>query len=458
MSDRVAPRVQRQVLALPVRVIAMPADVSRSEPDGLFAAAMDRLGPFEPCPRLAVAVSGGADSMALVLLAAAWVEVRGGAVIALTVDHGLRPESSGEADATLRSLHCLGVAGRKLTVEGLARGPALAERAREARYRLLLNACAAGGFAHLLLGHHAGDQVETVMMRALSLSGERGLAGMPALTETRFVRLVRPLLAVAPGSMRAWLTARGIGWIEDPSNRDPAALRTRLRAARADPSGTAPGTQAVARAAIDVGKYRALNDARVAQVLAGRATIRPEGFAFMTPGPIEPSALAALLRAISGTQYAAPIDRVARLARSPGPATLGGVRIVPAGRLGPGWLLVRERRAMASPVNAELNVVWDGRFRLAGVPPDALPPRGSGPLPTVGALGQDAARYRNRNGLPTLVLHGLPALRLGGMTVAVPHIGEGDPRWLLLFDPRNSAAGAPFLVGAELCGSRFLSR
>src|SRR5580658_11235524 len=98
-----------------------------------FTAEMDRLGPFEPRPRLAVAVSGGADSMALALLAREWASARNGDVLALTVDHGLRAESSGEADITLHRLIALGIKGRKLTVAGLARGPGLAERAREAR-------------------------------------------------------------------------------------------------------------------------------------------------------------------------------------------------------------------------------------------------------------------------------------------------------------------------------------
>jgi tRNA(Ile)-lysidine synthase len=150
--------------------------------------------------------------------------------------------------------------------------------------------------------------------------------------------------------------------------------------------------------------------------------------------------LAALLRTVAGAKHAPPIDRVAALARDPGPATLGGVRIVPAGRLGPGWLLVRERRAMQGAVPAWHNAIWDGRFRLIGAPPD-----GFAPELVLSALGSDIARLRNRDGPPALILHGLPALRLGTNLVAVPHIGVGDSRWRLLFDPRNPAAGAPFL-------------
>jgi tRNA(Ile)-lysidine synthase len=409
-----------------------------------FLAEMDHLGPFEPCPRLAVAVSGGADSMALALLANQWASRRDGELLALTVDHGLRTESSHEAELTLHRLAAQGISGRRLIVEALGRGPALAERARDARYRLMLDACAARGIPHLLLGHHRGDQVETVMMRALSSSAARGLAGMPALTETRFVRLLRPLLDIAPERLRVFLAGRAVPWVEDPSNRDPHALRTRLREARADSSGTGEGTLAVSRSARDAGANRAERDRVVARTLAERAMIRPEGYAVITPGPVEPEALAALMRAIAGAPHAPPIDRVAALARDLKPATLGGVRIAPAGRLGPGWLVIRERRAMEGAVQARPNVVWDGRFRLTGAPSECIAPTGYPARLTLSALGSEAARFRNRVGLPTLILQGLPALRLDGTLIAVPHIGVGDSRWRLIFDPRNPAAGAPF--------------
>ena len=102
-----------------------------------IAWAMDRLGPFEPCPRLAVAVSGGADSMALALLAHEWASCRGGGILALTVDHGLRPASGDEARTTLSRLAVRAIAGRVLTLTALTRGPALAERARASVERML---------------------------------------------------------------------------------------------------------------------------------------------------------------------------------------------------------------------------------------------------------------------------------------------------------------------------------
>jgi tRNA(Ile)-lysidine synthase len=173
--------------------------------------------------------------------------------------------------------------------------------------------------------------------------------------------------------------------------------------------------------------------------------MRPEGYALLTPGPIDPDSLAALLRTVAGAHHAPPIDRVAALARSLRPATLGGVRILPAGRLGAGWLLIREPGAIGGRVPAQRGFRWDGRFRLIGGPPDAFVcARSDQTGLTLGALGPDATRFRKRDGPPASVLHGLPAFRLGEAVVAIPHIGVGDRRWHLLFDPRNCAAGAPF--------------
>src|SRR4051794_31539408 len=119
---------------------------------------MAPLGPFEPAPRIAVAVSGGADSMAAALLARDWARRRGGSVVALVVDHGLRAESAAEAAVTRARLADMGIVAHGLTLEGLARGPGLAARARLARHAALAEAAAALGVLHLMFGHHAGDQ------------------------------------------------------------------------------------------------------------------------------------------------------------------------------------------------------------------------------------------------------------------------------------------------------------
>ena len=404
-----------------------------------FDAAMTRLGPFEPAPLLAVAVSGGADSLALAVLADAWARPRGGAVLALVVDHGLRAAAAEEARLTERLLASRGIAVRVLRLAGLAHGPALAERARIARYAALVAACAAAGALHLLVGHQAADQAETVALRALRGSFSAGLAGMAALVELPTVRLLRPLLGVPPGALRAVLETMGIGWVEDPSNRDPRALRVRLRLLAADRDG--PAAARLAAAAAVAGAARAAAETQAAFALAQAAVLRPEGFAVLAGGAIPPAALAALIQAIGGANYPPAPDAVAALAAHPAPATLGGVRLLPAGRLGPGLLLVREVVAMAPKVPAIQGAVWDGRYRLAD---DATPPAGT----TLGPLDQDAPRFRNRSALPAAVLRTLPALRAGATLLAVPHLGYPDAatcaHMRVLFAPPRPTAGAPF--------------
>jgi tRNA(Ile)-lysidine synthase len=402
---------------------------------------MAGLGPFEPAPRLAVAVSGGADSSALALLARDWAAARGGSVLGLVVDHGLRAESATEAALAATRLASRGIAARVLALAApLAAGTALAERARAARYEALGRACAAAGIPHLLLGHHAADQAETVLMRRLSASGPDGLAGMAALVERPGLRLLRPLLGVPPAALRALLRADGLDWSEDPSNASPTALRSRLRALHGDAGGDGPGTRVLVEGAAAHGAARAAREAETAAFLGRHARLYPEGYAVLAPGVVPAAALAAL---IGGAAFAPSSAAVAALAASPRPATLGGVRLLAAGKMGPGWLLVREAAAMAAPVAARPGAIWDGRFRLAA---------GRGDSVRMGPLGDDAAALRDRSHLPAVVARTLPTLRGPQGLVAVPHLCypslSACAAWRVLFAPARGAAGAPFVTAA----------
>ncbi len=371
--------------------------------------------------------------MALAVLAMEWARARGGHAVGLIVDHGLRAESRREAAKTADCLAALGMAAEILAID-LTLGPSLSVRARRSRHDALEGACARRGILHLLLGHHANDQAETVVMRVMAGSREAGRAGMAALVETARLRLLRPLLMVPHGRLRALLRARGIDWVEDPSNRDPCFIRSRLRAYRADPDGDSAATSATAAAARLRGMARAAHERETARWLAAHAEIHPEGYAVIPDAPIPADALAGLIRMIAGSRRP-PRGGVADLARAPRPATLGGVRVLPAGRLAPGrWLLVREARAMAAAIPACPGAVWDGRFQLAGnVPPCAM----------LGGLGADASKLPGRD-LPACVRYALPALRVNGALVAVPHLRYGIVETPLAFRPVAVAAGAPF--------------
>jgi tRNA(Ile)-lysidine synthase len=382
--------------------------------------------------------------MALALLADRWAHERGGSLVALVVDHGLRPESRGEALETLARLGSRDIQTKLLPLEGLTRGPAVAQRARAARLAALSAACTEAGILHLLLGHHAGDQAETVLIRALGGSRSAGMAGMAALAELPRLRLLRPLLTVPSARLRAILAGAEVSWVEDPSNRDVSALRPRLRLLRHDHDGEGSATTALVAAAMASGRRRAEQERQTAAELAENATLRPEGFALLTRATLGAQALSALIQALSGADFPPATRSVAGLAAAPRPATLGGVRLMPAGRLGPGWLAVREPAVMLAPVPARPGAVWDRRFRLGDT---ARPPENA----TLGALGRDATRLRRLSSLPAVILATLPAIRRGETLLAVPHLNypdrEGCARFPVLFSPPRAPCAAPFGYG-----------
>ena len=195
-------------------------------------------------PALVIAVSGGPDSTALLVLAARWRagRKRGPALLAVTVDHALRPESAREARAVKRLANQLGVRHRTLRWTGDKPVTALQEEARRVRYQLLAAAARGAGAPYVLTAHTLDDQAETVLLRMARGSGVSGLGAMarqtllamaPAGGATRksdAIVLIRPLLEISKTRLIATLAAMGITFVDDPSNRDPRFTRPRLRA------------------------------------------------------------------------------------------------------------------------------------------------------------------------------------------------------------------------------------
>jgi tRNA(Ile)-lysidine synthase len=183
-----------------------------------------------------LAVSGGSDSTALLVLAARWAKKlkRAPKLLAVTVDHGLRPEARREAAAVKRLARRLGVEHRTLRWRGRKPKTGLQHAARIARYSLLAETALRAGYDHILTAHTLDDQAETVLLRLARGSGLTGLAGMAHASAVPIggesaVFLVRPLLRVPKARLIATLTAAGIGHSEDPTNRDPRFARTRWR-------------------------------------------------------------------------------------------------------------------------------------------------------------------------------------------------------------------------------------
>jgi tRNA(Ile)-lysidine synthase len=421
--------------------------------DREFAAALAAIGGFEPRPLVAVAVSGGPDSLALTILADRWAREREGGVLALTVDHRLRPESAGEAAAVGRWLTARGICHAVLVWDGVKPTTGIQEAAREARYRLLAERCAAEGCLHLLTAHQREDQAETYLIRRRAGSATDGLAGMSAVRELSQARLVRPLLGVPRARLTALLAAEGQPYLEDPSNRNPAFERVRVRAGLDPDAVDAATTEAAAHAALRVDRERTL-----AALLAGTVSLHPAGFAVIEPeaiaaGALGERALGRIAGTIGGGFYPLRRERLARLrqalAGSPARArTLGGCRFVPwRGRV----LVMREtaRAAPALCLRPGMTAMWDRRFRVA------LPAEAAAPL-TLSYLGIDGAAALGRhaaaedNPLPRLVYPTLPALRDREGVAAVPHLAYWRPgtpvRPNLVFFPLAPLCGAGFTV------------
>ena len=180
--------------------------------------------------RLAVAVSGGGDSMALMGLLAEWAQSNNIEVHALTVDHGLRTEAAAEAKQVGLWAKALGVRPKVLVWQGAKPSTKIQEEARAARYRLMSEYCHSKKIRVLFLAHHQDDQAETILFRLAKGSGLDGLSGMAAVQKyDDQLRLVRPLLDVTHAQLISTCKKAGLEWFEDISNVSDLYSRVRIR-------------------------------------------------------------------------------------------------------------------------------------------------------------------------------------------------------------------------------------
>jgi tRNA(Ile)-lysidine synthase len=211
--------------------------VSAAEPAAPVSAAEARtlFADLKSAPALVLAVSGGPDSTALMVLLARWRAAlkRGPRLCAVTIDHGLRPESAGEARAVKQLARGLGISHHTRRWMGDKPQTGLQEAARAVRYRLLAAAARSAGAGHILTAHTLDDQAETVVLRMARGSGLTGLAAMARVTPLMGpdgpLSIVRPLLDLPKARLIATLTAAGVSFCDDPSNADPRFTRARLR-------------------------------------------------------------------------------------------------------------------------------------------------------------------------------------------------------------------------------------
>jgi len=407
----------------------MPSDETPLEA-AEFAALMAAAGPFEEAPHVAVALSGGPDSLALTFILAAWCAETGGCLTALTVDHALRPASAAEARQVAAWM-----AGRRiphviLPWEGEKPATGLMAAAREARYALLDHWCRENGVLHLALGHQREDQAATFLMRLKRGSGLDGLSAMPHATEG-FPRHLRPLLDIPRARLKATLRALSHDWIEDPSNSNPAFERSAATEFVANANPLALTAARIALAVKSLARARTAIEEGVAAALAASVTLSPLGPALLDPAPfarhpeeVRLRALAHLLMTVGGEAYTPRLERLERLlcAIETGALrhgrTLAGCRIRPEdGKI----RLLREAAAIApQTVIDKTDFRWDRRFRLSLSPALAAGTTFIGPLTPERwrEIREDAPTT-----LPALLRPTLPVLWDENGIVAAPFTG-----------------------------------
>jgi tRNA(Ile)-lysidine synthase len=395
------------------------------------------LAPLARFDRVALAVSGGPDSLALMHLAARWRAAQndGPELSVLTVDHGLRTGSRDEALSVGRAAAALSLPHAILAWE--SRGDVttgVQAKARAARYDLMTAHAVAHDIGALVTAHHLDDQAETFLMRLKRGSGLDGLAAIPATGTWGPLTLLRPLLDVPKARLVATVEAAGLAFARDPSNADTSFERVRLRGATDAFAKLGLTPEAVALSAKRLRRARSALDDAAQEFLSRHAEMNDAGYAVLgqaalstCPEEIALRALSRLLASVGGGEDPVRLAKLeallAALRSEPGKAhTLGRCRIAPlAGRLG----IFREMRRGGLPeldLHPGEGALWDNRFRVAlgAAAPRAL---------TVRALGETGWRQLRDaealpQSLPRLAARALPACWRGDRLLGLADFGQ----------------------------------
>ena len=402
---------------------ALPSPCAEGVPDDLqarFAEAMARLLDHRPAA-LGVAVSGGGDSVAAMHLASRWA-AGGTRLHVVTVDHGLREGAAAEAEAVARQTAALGLPHAVLRWRWDGAGN-LQAAAREGRRALIGGWAGRMDLAGVILGHTMDDRAETLVMRLARGSGVEGLAAMEArvLPVGGNAPFLRPLLGVSRAALRGWLRARGVGWIEDPSNDDPRFERVRARRAiealRLDVLRLAATAERMARARRAL-EARAHDVARtlLRPGLPGGIRLDREGLARVEEDT-RLRILAGALRCVAGAVHRPREADLLRAANADRACTLHGCAVRPEG----GVLAIHREAAAVAGLRALPPGPWDGAWHLHGPAAEGCEIRALGEV-GLRRIGAGVPR-----GAPRAALAAQPALWRDDALVGFAPLGHGAP-------------------------------
>jgi tRNA(Ile)-lysidine synthase len=402
--------------------------VGAEEAAALFA-------PLKEYSHLALAVSGGADSMALMWLLARWGKAFAPKLCfhVLSVDHGLRMAARTEAEQVGKWAAELGLQHHLLFWRGEKPQTGVQAAAREARYGLLTSWCRANGAGALVLGHHLDDQTETVLMRFMKGSGIDGLCGMRVASRREGVRILRPLLQIPKARLVATLQEAGHGWLEDPSNQDPKYERVRIRRGLKHLEGEGFEATVICQSAKRLTRICDYLDTLADDLIEKAGDVSAGGFvhlehAVLAAAPEETGqrVLRRILGAVGGRPHPPRRSKIEALFEhvtcgDERGATLGGCRVFRrAGRL---WFVRELRGDKLNDVKLEpgLEHVWDNRFLVKA------PASGERAF-HARMLGGEGWRFLKKQGLdieklPAAAGQSLVSFWRAGVLLAVPFAG-----------------------------------
>lgn len=424
-----------------------------------------------------LAVSGGADSTALMRLAATWQSRQDGACAleVLCVDHGLRPEAASEAEHVAREARELGLPATVLRWDGVKPASGVQAAAREARYALMRGhirqAVDDPARAALVTAHHRDDLAETVLMRLARGAGVDGLAAIHPSGRRAGIAILRPLLAIPKARLVATLEAAGATWVEDPSNADPRFERVQLRRERSSGAPALLDDVHLALTAARMQRARSALEAIVDDRLVperDRALLVRCGV-FRWPWPsgelsdeIAIRILMRLLPALGGIAGPLRLMRAERLwedMQRPdfAGATLGNCQIM-VNASGETYIFREPLRHPLPAVTADFAtpLVWDGRFEVTASPAPSTE------LLVCAPTHRDLARFDIEPalaelGCPNSALLATPAIFANGAMVALPalnmHLDGSAVRFACRFETQRLGAGATGCPARSNCAS-----
>ena len=396
---------------------------------------------------IALAVSGGADSLALMLIAARWRQGlgEGPRLLVLSVDHGLRAEAAAEVETVGRLARGLGLDFQALRADWQSPEADIEAEARAMRYRLLAEAARAAGAHVLMTAHHADDQAETLLLRLGRGSGVYGLSAMAAETlaaesgvgegrgmgEGKGLRIARPLLALRRADLSAYVRQADLVAVDDPHNADRRFARARMRQLMPLLAAEGLDVPRLTATAARLGRAAAAIDIYVDRLLTAAASVDGTGALRLeaTPFAGEPEetrlrALARILRAVGGAAYVPRLESLAQLAaamaeETPFRRTLAGVVVDRRkGLFGFQREAGRDGLPEISLGIGAFEGVYDRRFRVTADLPHA-----GYRIAALGEAGRRSLAACLPEGLP-LAIAATPALFFGEEIVAAPLLGR----------------------------------